>query len=155
VSTTPLQQRQNPFGKQQDSDVVALNLFRARQLPEPVVINDDTDEIIPSFALNVPAAAAWVALVAWAFTVAPGELNSASDTAMLAGIMANPAHPGMNELYYTIFNFCAVIPVISSGSHFAAGSKQGTPGGAFFVPQFVHWLFWVWTLLGTPRSPQG
>lgn len=118
--------------KQKDTRV-ALNLFQIFQkqsLPEP----EPEVEPIPSFAINIPAATAWVALVAWTFTLAPGELNSASDTAILANIIADPVHPDVNALYYTLFNFFAVIPVILASVMLPQGrSGIGLPAGPFLL----------------------
>jgi hypothetical protein len=113
----------------------ALHFFRTtrQQAPAP-----EPEIGIPSYALNVPAAVAWVALVAWTFTVAPGELQSPSDTAMLAGILADPVHPGMNALFYTLFNCFAVIPVLLASVILPQGQSIGLPAGPFlFLSSFI------------------
>jgi hypothetical protein len=111
----------------------ALNLFNIFQ-KEPVPEPEPEPEPIPSFAINVAAASAWVTLVAWTFTVAPGELGSAADNAMLTNIIADPVHPNINALYYTLFNFFAVIPVILASVILPQGrSGIGLPAGPFLA----------------------
>jgi hypothetical protein len=107
-----------------------FNIFQREPVPEP----EPEPEPVPSFAINVAAALAWVTLVAWTFTVAPGDLNSASDTAMLTNIIADPVHPGINALYYTLFNFFAVIPVLLASVILPQGrSGIGLPAGPFLA----------------------
>jgi hypothetical protein len=106
-----------------------FNIFQREPTPEPEPL-----EPIPSFAINIAAASAWVTLVAWTFTLAPGELNSATDTAMLTNIIADPVHPGINALYYTLFNFFAVIPVLLASVILPQGrSGIGLPAGPFLA----------------------
>lgn len=124
--------RSTPFLHHQQTNKhkkeTTLSLFQGKKsTPEPV---DD----VPSFQLNIPAAAAWVALVAWAFTAAPGELQSDTDTAMLQAILADPVHPGINELYYTVFNFFAVIPVILASVILPQDRRNvGLPAAPFLI----------------------
>lgn len=76
----------------------------------------------------------WLLLVLWAFSpYAPGSLGSAEDAGMVNAIIANPASPGINELFYTAFNFFAVIPVILSCLILPQGSKNGIPAGPFLA----------------------
>lgn len=92
---------------------------------------EEVDDDVPSFALNPPFALAWIALVIYAFGFAPGELGGANDAAMLDQIIANPMAPGINELFYTIFNFFVVMPVILASIVLPQGQKKGLPAGPF------------------------
>jgi hypothetical protein len=109
----------------------ALHLFNIFKTAEPEP-EPEPEIIIPSFALNIPAASAWVALTAWAFsTVAPGELN---DNALLEQFLEDPVHPGVNALFYLVFNFFAVIPVILASVMLPQGrSNTGLPAGPFLA----------------------
>jgi hypothetical protein len=76
----------------------------------------------------------WILLVVWAFSpFAPGSLGSVQDTEMLKAIVANPVSLGINELYYTAFNFFATIPVILACLVLPQGSKEGIPAGPFLA----------------------
>jgi hypothetical protein len=69
----------------------------------------------PSFSFNPFYGIAWICLVIFAFSdnFAPGALGAPQDAALFQAILANPVHPdGINELFYCIFNFFAVIPVL-------------------------------------------
>jgi hypothetical protein len=53
---------------------------------------------------------------------------------MLTNIIADPVHPGINALYYTLFNFFAVIPVILASVMLPQGrSGIGLPAGPFLA----------------------
>jgi hypothetical protein len=76
----------------------------------------------------------WLILVLWAFSpYAPGSLGSDQDTEMLNAILANPANPGINELYYCFFNFFATIPAILACLVLPQGRKGGIPAGPFLA----------------------
>jgi len=111
----------------------SLNLFFNSK--EPVVITEpEVEDTAATFAVNVPFLAAWIGLVGWAFTAAPGEVGSAADTEILNNIIANPTDPGINELYYTAFNFFATIPVILAALVLPQGSKKSLlPAGPFLA----------------------
>jgi hypothetical protein len=114
-----------------------------------------TQELASSFVLNPLAAGTWFALVAWAFTVAPGRVASESDAALLASIVANPACPGMNELYYTAFNMFAVIPLVLGMLVVPQGSRRGLPAGPFLLVSAFLGYFALGPYLAlraTPRS---
>ena len=51
----------------------------------------------------------WVALVAFAAVLAPGSFGSTQDNAMLESIVANPTAPGLNELFYAVFNLFVLV----------------------------------------------
>lgn len=84
-------------------------------------------------------AAGWAGLVTFAFFLAPGELSSASDTAMLNSIIANPAAPDMNLMYYAIFNLFALIPIVLACTIAPrAISDKGIPSGPpLFLSAFI------------------
>ena len=84
-------------------------------------------------------AATWAGLVTFALFLAPGELSSPSDAAMINSIIANPAAPDMNLFYYAVFNLFALIPVVL-GCTIAprAISDKGIPAGPpLFLSTFI------------------
>jgi len=99
--------------------------------------NDDNEGGGISF--NAPYAAAWLGLVGWAFSsAAPGSLGSAQDTEMLNAILADPVHPPINALYYAVFNFFAVVPLLLSAlvlpqSPANSKGKGGVPALPFLL----------------------
>lgn len=86
--------------------------------------SDDDDDVRMYLSSPAPAslstswirnpihAIAWPILLVVAFGLAPGELGSASDAALLQQIIEDPVHPGINPLFYTIFNMFAVVPFL-------------------------------------------
>mmetsp|Transcript_11817 Transcript_11817/g.17919 ORF Transcript_11817/g.17919 Transcript_11817/m.17919 type:complete len:309 (+) Transcript_11817:57-983(+) len=81
---------------------------------------------------------AWLLLLSYSFIFAPGELNAASDTAMLQSIIANPAAPDMNPFYYGFFNLFALIPIVLGCTVAPRASNEGIPAGA---PIFLSGFF--------------
>lgn len=96
-------------------------------LEEPIP-SSGSDATSPSFSVSIPFVVTWIALIAWAFSpIAPGSLGSPQDTMMLNQIMADPVHPNLNELCYTLFNFFAVIPILLACLVLPQGSVRGLP----------------------------
>lgn len=89
-------------------------LLRATSSDDDQRINSSSPagSVVPSWIRNPIHAIAWPILLAVAFGVAPGELGSASDAALLQQIIDDPVHPGINPLFYTIFNMFAVVPFL-------------------------------------------
>lgn len=84
----------------------------------------EDDDSPSSWTLNPVFATAWLALVVFAFGLAPGDLSDSS--ALLEPILADPVHPaGVNEAFYALFNVFAPLPVILA----ALVLPQGRPGG--------------------------
>jgi hypothetical protein len=72
---------------------------------------DDTDG--SPFQLNVVHVAAWIALVVCAFSpLAPGAMGSDQDNAMLQAIIADPLNPGLNSVFFVLFNLFLPMPII-------------------------------------------
>jgi len=96
----------------------ALSFFNKAPAAEEAVEEDDDDDDNGSWTdfgtdpLSYGYAGLWAGLLTFSFVLAPGELSSASDTAMLQSILANPSAPDMNSFYYGIFNEFALIPIV-------------------------------------------
>ena len=81
---------------------------------------------------------AWAALLTFTFVIAPGELGSAADSAMIQSIIDNPAAPDMNPFYYGIFNLFALIPVVLACTIAPRASAKGIPAGPpLFLSTFI------------------
>ena len=94
--------------------------------------DDDDDGASPSWKFRAVPAAAWLALVVFAFGLAPGELNDSN--ALLEKVLANPVHPGINEAFYTLFNVFAPLPVILACLVLPQGRRRkGLPAGPFVL----------------------
>ena len=90
---------------------------------------DATATPTPSWALNPIFATAWVALLVFAFGFAPGEL---SDYSIVEKVMADPVHPDINEIYYTLFNIFLPLPIILAALVLPQGQpRKGLPAGPF------------------------
>jgi hypothetical protein len=117
---------------------------------------DDTSPLTSSsWKVNPLPAAAWIALVAIAFSsAAPGELGSADDAAMLNQILADPVSPGINELFYTLFNVFLPLPVILAALILPQGSKQGIPAGPFLAGSAFLGYFAIGPYLSLRETPR-
>ncbi|GMH99600.1 hypothetical protein TrVE_jg1802 [Triparma verrucosa] len=78
--------------------------------------------------INVPYLAFYAAFLTFAFTLAPGEVNSASDTALINELLSNPLHPDTNHLWFTIWNYFAVVP-LSLAALLLPGAKKSSALG--------------------------
>jgi hypothetical protein len=99
----------------------------------------DADDV-PSSVLNPIAAVPWVSLVSLVVYLSGDQgLMSASDQGMIEGILADPANPGFNELFYMIFNFFVPIPMILAALALPQGRPgKGLPAGPFlFLSSFI------------------
>jgi hypothetical protein len=107
--------------------------------PVPEVKDDSwTDFGTANNPLSYAYLTAWVGLVAFAFIFAPGELGSTADSAMLASIFEDPAHPAMNPFYYGIFNLFALIPIVLAATIAPRSSDKGIPAGPpLFLSTFI------------------
>ncbi|GAX15245.1 hypothetical protein FisN_1Hh682 [Fistulifera solaris] len=101
--------------------------MKARVAPEI-----DADDV-PSSTFNPIAAVPWVSLVSLVIYLSGDQgLISASDQAMIEGILADPANPGFNELFYMIFNFFVPMPMILAALLLPQGRPgKGLPAGPF------------------------
>jgi len=79
-------------------------------LSSPNPNETDTNRVFPN--LSLPYLITWLALIAWTVTLAPGEMTSDSDMEMAISMISNPTSSGVNPLYYTIFNYLGVMPLI-------------------------------------------
>ena len=64
-------------------------------------------------SLSLPYSAAWVGLLSFAFFLAPGELNSPQDQAILAqfsSFIQSREIPDINAIFFSIFNLFTVVP---------------------------------------------
>jgi hypothetical protein len=112
----------------------AASRSRLPRLSQSSTPGDDGSNPSIFSSFSAPFGIAWLCLVLWAFSpLAPGSLGSAQDSEMLTAIIANPVSPGINELYYTFFNFFATIPVILACLVLPQGSKAGLPAGPFLA----------------------
>jgi len=124
------------------NSATALNLFSFNKKEEIIAeVIPDEDESWTDFGkspLSFAYAGSWALLVSFAFIFAPGEINSASDSAMLASIIKNPAAPDMNIFYYGIFNLFAIIPIVLGCTIAPRASKKGIPAGPpIFLSTFI------------------
>ena len=105
---------------------VGRQLSTATQLLATSTGGDDEEySIDPS---NIPFAALWVALLAFTFFIAPGELQgSAYDQSIIEAILANPQKPEVNELFVFIFNQFGVLPLALACVALPQASKKGPP----------------------------
>jgi hypothetical protein len=87
----------------------------------------------PSFSINIVPAVAWIGLVTWLFTGAPGQFGDPHDAALLQRILADPVHPQINELFFTIFNLFAVMPVILAAVALPQAPRRGLPPTPFLL----------------------
>lgn len=112
-----------------------------------------TSEGFVSF--NPVPAAAWVALVsiaAWKTVTNPS--SAALDTMMLQQIIEDPINPGINELFYGIFNLFAVAPVIVACLVLPQGRKEGIPAGPFLVASSFIGYFSLGVYLSLRKPPR-
>ncbi|GAX19860.1 hypothetical protein FisN_1Lh682 [Fistulifera solaris] len=103
-----------------------------------VVPEIDADNA-PSSVLNPIAAVPWVLLVSLVIYLSGDQgLMSASDQAMIEGILSDPTNPGFNELFYMIFNFFVPMPMILAALVLPQGRPgKGLPAGPFlFLSSF-------------------
>ena len=142
VSTSAMQ----PFAKQQ--------LSMATQLLASSTGGDGEEySIDPS---NISFAALWVALLAFTFLIAPGELQGSDyDQSIMQSILANPQKPDLNELFVFVFNQFAVLPLALTCVALPQASKKGPPPAPFlFAASFLgYFLFGPYMFLrGSPKE---
>lgn len=99
---------------------------QSTQLYSMTSVDDET----PSFGFNAGYAALWAGLLSFA-ALGPGDFANPADTAMIEQIVTNPASPGINELYYTLFNVFATMPVIAAMLVVPQDRDQGLPAAPF------------------------
>ena len=93
------------------SHKVRLNLFNPfASVPEEVP--EEIEPAEPELNLNIPYAAAYAALIAFAFGLAPGQLGSDADSQLISTILSNPIDGGgVNHLWFALWNYFAVAPI--------------------------------------------
>lgn len=115
---------------------------------------DATTTPTPSWALTVNPifATAWVALVVFAFGLAPGEL---SDNSIVEQVMADPVHPGINEAYYTLFNIFVPLPIVLAALVLPQGQpRKGLPAGPFVAATTLLGFFTLGPYLSLRAPPR-
>ncbi|KAI2491052.1 hypothetical protein MHU86_23496 [Fragilaria crotonensis] len=133
---------------------VGRQLSKATQILATSAGGDDEEySIDPS---NIPFAALWAALLAFAFFIAPGELQgSAYDQSIIEAILANPQKPDVNELFVFVFNQFAVLPLALACVALPQASKKGPPPTPFLIAaSFLgYFLFGPYMFLrGSPKE---
>jgi len=110
----------NPFSKQEAAPVVA-EVVKAEPVPGPLGFQ------------NYVAGAVWVALVSYAFLLAPGELNAPADTEMVTRLATQPfpRPDGMNELWFSVWNCVTVVPAVIAALEAPVGRGQRLPATPF------------------------
>ena len=105
---------------------------------------------------NISFAALWVALLAFTFLIAPGELQGSDfDQSILQAILANPQKPEVNELFVFVFNQFAVLPLALACVALPQASNKGPPPTPFLIgASFLgYFLFGPYMLLrGSPKE---
>ncbi|GMH47032.1 hypothetical protein TrRE_jg154 [Triparma retinervis] len=76
--------------------------------------------------------ALWVGLISFSFFLAPGELNSPADTALINDLLSNPLSPSCNHLWFMVWNFFAVAP-LTLAALLLPGSRSSKLPAAPFV----------------------
>lgn len=102
-------------------------------MPARMVASDEAPalELGPK---NVAFGATWLALVAWAFVAAPGEVGAAADTEMINTLIANPVNPpGVNEIWFAIWNLFAVAPIVIGMLVLPGARQQKIPANPFLL----------------------
>lgn len=91
-----------PWQKKEEQTKVALSLPTLEQEP------------LPLGPINVIAASTWVMLVIYAFILAPGELSSASDNALLTKLISQPVPrpEEINEIWFAVWNSFVIVPSV-------------------------------------------
>jgi len=109
--------------------------------PVAVTVVEEEDESWNDFGqspVTYAYAASWAGLMVFAFLLAPGELSSASDFAMIQSVIDNPAAPDMNPFYYGIFNLFAILPITLACTIAPRASEKGIPAGPpLFLSTFI------------------
>jgi hypothetical protein len=125
------------------TSALAFSPFGAKKSVEkvPEVVVEEVTEGWTDFGkdpITYAYGGAWALLVTFAFFLAPGELSSASDNAMIQSILENPTSPDMNIFYYGIFNVFAIIPVVLACTISPRASSSGIPSGPpLFLSTFI------------------
>lgn len=114
----------------------AVTSFEPRQCSQrtPLVVRaTSNDGTSPSFSFNPVAASAWAAIVAFALTLTLTRATGDADQAIINAFIANPAEPGLNEIFFAIFNLFLPAPLIVSSLVLPQGSKEGLPSWPFLL----------------------
>lgn len=88
--------------------------------------NSDTAGFFDGFELNVPYAALWAGLLAFALN-APGGLSNPESTELLNQIIANPLNPGCSVIFTWIFALFTFIPVSLAALIMPSAQDQKLP----------------------------
>lgn len=108
-------------------------LIHPRPTTQTLYALKESDSELPTKAplnISIPYSALYVSLLLFAFVVAPGEPNSAADQALLSELISNPSHPDVNQIWFTIWNFFAVVPLVLSAM-VLPGPPTATAEGGF------------------------
>lgn len=123
-----------PVSKQPYTSLNVWNPF-VRQEEAPAIVEVVKEDPVPGpfETKNYAFAATWALLVGWAFLVAPGELNSASDTELINTLITNPfpRPEGLNELWFGVWNCFTVVPAVIAALEAPVGRGQRLPATPF------------------------
>lgn len=89
----------------------------------------------PLDAKNAAAAVVWVALVTWAFLLAPGAIGSDADNQMIQRLISQPVPrpEEINELWFAIWNTFAVVPAVLAALTAPTGKNQRLSSAPFLL----------------------
>lgn len=94
--------------------------------------NASDAEESPSWRIDPFFASLWAVLLGFA-VLAPGEIGSPQDNALIEAYIANPTDPvGFNPLFLALFNLLGFIPIIGASIAVPQGSRKGLPSAPFF-----------------------
>lgn len=130
----PISVAAKPLSKTSSSSLNVWNPFVKEDIaPAPVEIIKEEPEPGPLQTQNYVAAAVWIALITFAFAIAPGEMNSAADTELLNTLISQP-YPrpeGINELWFAVWNCFTVVPAVLGALEAPVGRGQRLPAAPF------------------------
>ncbi len=130
-STKSLSVSVSPFSSQQ---LHVFNPFASKQVvPEEIIPVEPVPG--PLDTRNYVAAGVWVALIAWAFLAAPGELSNPADTELVTLLVTQPTPrpDSVNELFFTVWNCFAVVPLVLGALEAPVGKGQRLPATPFLL----------------------
>lgn len=91
-------------------------------------------------SIRIGAVVAYISLLTFVF-LAPGQFADPADNAMFDKILADPVNPGINAIYYTLFNLFAVMPIILAAVSCPQAPKQGVPPAPFLLGSVAFGFF--------------
>lgn len=145
-----------------ENSLTALNFFSmGKKEEEPVVIVEQEEQGLfawTDFGKSMDSyvsAGAWVGLLVFAAFLAPGEFNSASDTAMIENFIANPSAPDLNPFFLMIFNLLGLpAAAYACTSNPRASTKGGLPSTVPMLSSLAFGYFAMGTYLFLRKTPE-